>query len=186
MYITLNIQNVVFSLFPQNDSVLCQRSLGPVCECYRCWWIQLSNTLYVFGQTTVGIWQSLPQSCFTCTQKQKVRKWPQVNCIYFPFFYLIHISFLWSSLTGWVFGCLCLRCHMGLCPAPCCGGSFMLCSVQRQQDWKHSALLMTHAPAFRLLEVPVYVPQLHKILYFLHLFLRATYSKLKISETGFF
>ena len=142
------------SLCPQDDSVLCQRSLGPVCEYNWCWWIRLSRTLSDFGQAAGGIWQSVPQSCFTCAQKQKVRMFPFSLDFIFYFMSLTFIYFPCSSLTGWAFGCSCPRCRTGLCPALCCGGSFMLCSVQRQQDWKHS-LLVTHAPVFRLLEVRV-------------------------------
>lgn len=69
------------SSFPQNDSVLCQWSLGPVCECDWCWWIQLSFALSVFGQATAGIWSPLSQSCFACSQKQKVSNWPQVSIL---------------------------------------------------------------------------------------------------------
>lgn len=71
----------VFSPFPQNDSVLRQWSLGPVCEYNWCRWIQLSFALSLFGQTAAGIRSTLPQSCFTCTQKQKVRSWAQVSIL---------------------------------------------------------------------------------------------------------
>lgn len=67
-----------------------------------------------------------------------------------------HAYVMCSSCTGWAFGCLCLRCHMGLCPAPCCGRSFMLCRAQRPRGWKHSALPVTLTPAFKLSEVQVY------------------------------
>lgn len=56
----------VNSVFIQNDSVLCEWPLGPVCQCGSGWWIQHSCTHAVTGQTTAGIWPSLPQSSFTC------------------------------------------------------------------------------------------------------------------------
>lgn len=149
--LTLQIYDVVSSLSPQNDSVLCQWSLGRICAFKWCWWVWLTHS--VFGQTAAGIWPSLPQSCFACTQEQKVRNWPQVSIL------TRNVSLctliICMPLTGWAFGCLCPRCHMGPCPALCFGGFSMLCSVQRRQDCKPSAPVMTHPPAFRLLKVPV-------------------------------
>lgn len=77
--------------FAQNDGVLCQWSLGRVCECSWCWWNHLA--LSVSGQTTTRVWPSFPQSCFTCTQKQKVRNWPQ-SCVWLEMIHFIHLLFV--------------------------------------------------------------------------------------------
>lgn len=94
------MNNQTVSLFPQNDSVLCQWSLGWVCELNRCWWVCL--TLCVLGKTTARVRPLLPQSCFTCSSKQEVRNQP-----WFLFWYKnnTNVNHLWSfhRLGIWLF-----------------------------------------------------------------------------------
>lgn len=75
MYTVFIMNNQTVSIFPQNDSMLCQWSLGWVCELNWCWWIWI--TLPVLWKTTARVWSFLPQSCFTCASKQTVRNLPQ-------------------------------------------------------------------------------------------------------------
>ena len=103
-YMIVENHNVVSFFFPQNDSVLCQWPLGPVCEFNWCWWVRL--TLSVFGKTTAGIRPSLPQSCSTCAQKQKVQ--PPVSILTWTYLtlglFLNLFSVLLSHRLGiWLF-----------------------------------------------------------------------------------
>lgn len=105
------MNNKTVCVFPQNDSVLCQWSLGWVCEINRCWWIW--TTLPIPGKTTARVRSFLPQSCFTRASKQKVRNQPRflfwlktmpalIICVPFSF----HRLGIWLFMSEMPYGTL--------------------------------------------------------------------------------